>query len=156
MSETPVTPATKTLDSAGATYRISHHGKVKSAEEAAAARGIPVSALAKSLVVRVNAGEYVIVLVSADRSLDYPKLRSLLGVRRLTMPSPEEAKEATGYARGTITPLGAGDWPTYIDTRLASQDEISVGSGQHGWAIAIDPNHLIDVTNALVADITSD
>jgi Cys-tRNA(Pro)/Cys-tRNA(Cys) deacylase len=153
---TPVTPATQALDSAGVAYRISHHGKVNSAEEAAAARGIPIEALAKSLVVRVDEGEYVIVLVPADRSLDYPKLRIVLGVRRLTMPSPEEAKDATGYARGTITPLGAGGWPVYLDRHLAEHDEISLGSGQHGWAIALSPADLVVATNAQIVDITPD
>lgn len=153
MEQPPDTPATQTLNEAGVAYRITHHGKVNSAEEAAAARGIAVGALAKSLVIRVNANQYVIVLIPADRGLDYPKLRSLLGVRRLTMPSPEEAKDATGYARGTITPLGAGAWPTYVDQRLLDHDEISVGSGRHGWAIAITPEDLVFVTSAQVADI---
>ncbi len=153
MPEAPDTPATRTLDEAGIAYRITHHGRVNSAEEAAAARGIAVGALAKSLVIRVNANEYVIVLIPADRGLDYPKLRALLGVRRLTMPSPDEAKDATGYARGTITPLGAGAWPTYVDERLLDHDEISVGSGSHGWAIAVAPRDLVSVTSAQVVDI---
>lgn len=153
MPEAPDTPATRILDEAGIAYRITHHGRVNSAEEAAAARGIAIGALAKSLVIRVNANEYVIVLIPADRGLDYPKLRALLGVRRLTMPSPEEAKDATGYARGTITPLGAGAWPTYVDQRLLDHDEISLGSGIHGWAIAMAPGDLVSVTSARVADI---
>lgn len=156
MSETPVTPATRALDDAGIDYRITHHGRVSSAEEAAAARGIPVDALAKSLVVRVSEGEYVVVLIPADRSLDYPKLRALLGVRRLTMPPPDEAQAVTGYARGTITPLGAGPWQTYVDRHLTAHEEISLGSGVHGWAIAIHPDDLVGVTGARVVDVVGD
>lgn len=156
MPQLPTTAATRALDAVEVDYRITHHGRVNSAEEAATARGIPVEALAKSLVVRVTEGEYVVVLIPANRSLDYPKLRTVLGVRRLTMPSPEEAKDATGYERGTITPLGAGGWPTFIDRRLAEHQEISVGSGVHGWAIALTPGDLVRATEGQLVDVAGD
>ena len=78
-----------------------------------------------------------------------------MGVRRLTMPSPDEAREATGYARGTITPLGAGGWRTYVDRLLTVHDEISIGSGRPGWAISISPTDLVAVTAADIVDIAA-
>jgi Cys-tRNA(Pro) deacylase len=155
MTDAPITAATRTLDAGGVDYSIEHVGRVNSAHEAAEARGIPISALAKSLVVRLSKDEYVVVLVPADRELDYPKLRELLGVRRLTMPSPDEALHATGYERGTITPLGAGGWPTIIDHRLIAHDAISLGSGSRGWAIRLAPSDLATVTSATVADVSA-
>ena len=48
--------------------------------------------------------------------LDGPKLRSHLGVKRLSLPSAAEARGATGYERGTITPFGATHaWPVIAD-----------------------------------------
>lgn len=131
-----------------------HYEAAGSAEEAARRRGIALQALAKTLVVRVEEGTYVLVLVPGDAGLDYRKLRSHLGVRRLTMPDPDEARSATGYERGTITPLGAGDHRVILDHRLASLDEISLGSGAHGWAIHLHPDHLL-ADGAEVADIAS-
>ncbi|HSJ27460.1 MAG TPA: aminoacyl-tRNA deacylase [Acidimicrobiia bacterium] len=150
--EQPVTPATRALDAAGVPYRMVHYGRVASAEEAAERRGVSLAALAKTLVVRVEEGSYVLVLVPGDRGLDYAKLRARLGVRRLTMPDPEEARAATGYERGTITPVGAGGHPVILDQRLAALDEISLGSGVHGWAIHLAPGRLGDL-GASVADI---
>lgn len=150
----PSTPATAALDAADTSYRMVHHGHVSSAAEAAEKRGIPIGALAKTLVIRVAEGEYVLVLVPGDRGLDYPKLRAHLGVRRLTMPSPEEAKQATGYARGTITPLGAGGWPVVLDESFRAHDEISLGAGVGEWAIHLSPEDLVAATNATVADIS--
>lgn len=155
MTDTPTTPATATLDQAGIAYRLVHHGRVASAEEAAERRGIELGALAKTLVIRLGDGEYTLVLVPGDRALDYPKLRQHLGVRRLTMPSPAEAQEATGYTRGTITPLGAGDWPVVIDTQLMAHPEISLGSGVGDWAIHMSPDDLVKVTRGVVANVTS-
>jgi len=152
MTGSPDTPAVHALEAAGITHRLVEYGHVRSAEEAAEQRGIELSALAKTLVVRIEEGSYVLVLVPGDRGLDYPKLRAHLGVRRLTMPDPDEAKAATGYARGTITPLGAGDHPVIIDSQLLTHSEISLGSGAPNWAIHLDPTDLIAL-GATTADI---
>lgn len=151
--EKPVTPATERLVASDIRHRLVHNGRVDSAEEAARRRGISLEQLVKTLVVRVEEGRYVLVLVPGNAGLDYKKLRSHLGVNRLTMPSPDEALEATGYPRGAITPIEAGGWPVILDTRLADQEEISLGSGTHGWAIHLSPEDLITLTGAEVADI---
>lgn len=151
-SSPPDTAAIRVLQDRGIPHRLVAYGAVGSAEEAARARGIALAALVKSLVVRVEEGAYVLVLVPGDRGLDYAKLRAHLGVRRLTMPDPEEAKTATGYERGTITPLGAGDHPIIVDDTLLGHDEVSLGSGARNWAIHLHPDHLLAL-GATHADI---
>jgi Cys-tRNA(Pro) deacylase len=156
VTEAPSTPATDALDRAGASYRMVPFGPVRSVEEAAAARGIPLEALAKTLVVRREERSYTLVLVPGSAGLDYKKLRAHLGLRRLTMPDPEEARAATGYERGTITPLGAGDWPVVVDRRLTDLPEGSGGAGVRGWAIHLDPGALISALRDVeVADVSS-
>jgi Cys-tRNA(Pro)/Cys-tRNA(Cys) deacylase len=153
MSDHVDTPATRALADAGVPFRLVSYERVRSAEEAAERRGIELDALVKTLVVRVEEGAYVLVLVPGNRGLDYPKLRALLGVRRLTMPDPDEAKGATGYERGTITPFGAGSHRVVVDERLLAHGEISLGSGVEGWAIHLDPSHLLTL-GAFAADIS--
>lgn len=152
MSDFPDTAAVRELTSREIPFRLVPYGHVRSAEEAAEQRGIALSALAKTLVVRVEEGRYVLVLVPGDCGLDYSKLRAHLGVRRLTMPDPDEAKAATGYARGTITPFGAGEHAVVIDHGLLVHGEISLGSGAPNWAIHLDPAHLM-TWGAAAADI---
>lgn len=155
MPESPSTPATRDLDAAGIPYRLVHHGVVHSVEEAAERRGIALETLAKTLVIRRGEADYVLALIPGDASLDYRKLRALLGIRRLSMPDPVEAKEATGYERGTITPLGVGDLPVIVHSSLMEHAEISVGAGVREWAIHLSPDDLLAVVAATVADITS-
>lgn len=145
MTDVPDTAAIRYVSEKGIPHRLVGYGHVRSAEEAAQARGIPLGALVKTLVIRVDDGQYLLALVPGDRGLDYPKLRKHLGVRRLTMPDPAEAKQATGYERGTITPFAAGDHRIVADERLFDLDEISLGSGAHGWAIHVAPNILVDL-----------
>jgi Cys-tRNA(Pro)/Cys-tRNA(Cys) deacylase len=149
----PSSPAIDAVTASGVVHRLVHYGQVRGAEEAAQARGVDLSALAKTLVVRVEEGSYVLVCVPGPARLDYAALRSLLGVRRLTMPDPDEAREATGYARGTITPFGAGEWPVIVDGSLAGLDEVSMGAGIAEWAIHLSGADLVAVTGATVADV---
>ncbi len=153
--EQPSSPAIDAASAAGVGFRLVHHGKVASAEEAAEKRGISISQLAKTLVVRVEEDRYVLVLVPGDSGMDYKKLRDHLGVRRLTMPDPDEALAVTGYRRGTITPLGSG-LPAILDRALLGHAEISLGAGVEGWAIHLDPADLVEAFDVTVGDVARD
>ena len=108
----------------------------------------------KTLVVRRGEGDYVLVLVPGSRSLSWPKLRTLLGVNRISLPDADEALAATGYARGTISPLGL-DLPVVADERIVGQ-EITLGTGQRDTVVALDADAVIDAYAAIVADVTTD
>ena len=129
------------------------HGPVRSLAEAAAARGVEPAAVVKTLVVRVTDDDYRFVLVPGDREIAWPKLRALLGVNRLSMPSADVALAVTGYVRGTITPLGSTHaWPVIADERITGT--ISIGGGDHGVGITVDAQALNKALNATVADVT--
>jgi Cys-tRNA(Pro)/Cys-tRNA(Cys) deacylase len=155
MSE-PAASVVSALESAGLPYRvIVHTAPVHSLEEAAAARGVDVVDVIKTLVVRRGDGDYVFVLVPGGRQISWPKLRGLLGVSRLSMPPADEAFEATGLRRGTITPVGATTaWPVVADSIVAERGEITLGSGSHDVAIGVDATALIAAVAATVADVT--
>jgi Cys-tRNA(Pro) deacylase len=145
--------ALEAADALGLDYQVTRHGPVRSLQEAAAARGVTPAAVVKTLVVRVNEGDYRLVLVPGDREISWPKLRALLGVNRLSMPSAEVARDVTGYERGTITPLGSTTaWPVVADATLTGS--VSLGGGAHGVALTVDAAQLVAVLGAEVADVT--
>jgi Cys-tRNA(Pro) deacylase len=142
------------IEASGIAYTLTEHGPMSSLAEAAAARGVDPSHLVKTLVVRRGEGDYVFVLVPGERAIAWPKLRALLGVNRLSMPSAEEAREATGYSRGSITPFGATTaWPVIAATTLRAQT-VSIGAGAPGAAVTVDADAMIEVLRADVADVT--
>src|SRR5690242_12180598 len=105
-------PAEAAVAALGIAYEMVRHGPAGSAAEAAAAQGIELRDLVKTLVVRRADGDYLFVLLPADRSISWPKLRALVGANRLSLPDAATAKAATGYERGTITPFGSvSPWP---------------------------------------------
>jgi len=155
MSE-PAASVVDALDRLGLPYRvIVHTAPVRSLEEAAAARGVDVVDVIKTLVVRRGEGDYLLVLVPGGRQISWPKLRALLGVSRLSMPPADEAFAATGFQRGTITPLGTTTtWPVVADAVVVGRVEITLGSGAHDVAIGVDAAALLAAVDATVADVT--
>lgn len=146
--------AAEALASSGVAHTITRHGRVNSLEEAAAARGVKPADIIKTLVVRRTDDDYLFVLVPGDREISWPKLRSLLGVSRLSMPDATTAQAATGYERGTITPFGSTtSWPVVADATLAGRT-VSIGAGAHGVAATVAGDDVIRVLGAQVADVT--
>ncbi|MBO0868216.1 MAG: YbaK/EbsC family protein [Micromonosporaceae bacterium] len=146
--------AIEAVAAAGLPHRVIRYGPVGSVAEAAAARGVEVPDVVKTIVVRRAAGDHVFVLVPGDRVISWPKLRALLGVNRLSLPDAGQAKAATGYERGTITPFGATTaWPVVADERIRGR-EITLGAGEHGVAVAVPADAALAHLRATVADVT--
>ena len=106
-----------------------------------------------------NAGvdDYVFVLVPGGRQIDWPRLRAHLAVSRLALPDAEEAKTATGYERGTITPFGSSNsWPVIADTRIPGLERVAIGAGGHGVNLHVAGRDLVTALGAEVADVTRD
>ena len=153
MSDDNSARAVAAAEQLGLTHTVTRHGPVRSLEEAAEARGVEPRAIVKTLVVRVADGDYRFVLVPGDREIAWPKLRALLDVNRLSMPSAEVAFAVTGYVRGTITPLGSSTaWPVVADASL--EGPVSLGGGAHGVALAVVAAELVERLGATVADVT--
>ena len=153
MSDDSSARAIAAAESLGLAHTVTRHGPVRSLEEAAKARGLEPSAIVKTIVVRLADDDYRFVLVPGDREIAWPKLRAVLGLNRLSMPSAQVALEVTGYERGTITPLGSTTaWPVVADASLSGP--VSLGAGAHGVAMTVDAAEAVQKLDALVADVT--
>ena len=70
------------------------------------------------------------------------------------MPDAGVARQVTGYERGTITPLGSvRPWPVIADERVRGR-EITLGGGEHGLALAVDADEILQVLDASVMDVS--
>jgi Cys-tRNA(Pro)/Cys-tRNA(Cys) deacylase len=141
-------------EAAGIPFAVTRHGRVRTLEEAAAARGVRPGDIVKTLVVRRGDDDFWFVLVPGDRQFSWPKLRAVLGTNRLSMPDAAVAQEVTGYERGTITPFGSTQaWPVVADATVAGRT-VSMGGGAHGVALTVSGDDVIRVFDAQVADIS--
>jgi Cys-tRNA(Pro) deacylase len=143
------------LEATGIPYEVTQHARARSLVEAAELQGVEPNRIVKTLVVRRGEDDYLFVLVPGDRTISWPKLRTLLGVSRLSMPDAAVAKDVTGYERGTITPFGASRaWPVIADERVAGT--ISLGGGAHGVGIRLAADDAVRALGATVADVTEE
>jgi prolyl-tRNA editing enzyme YbaK/EbsC (Cys-tRNA(Pro) deacylase) len=73
----------------------------------------------------------------------------------LSLPDQDEAKAATGYERGAITPFGsATPWPVIADASAIAPGLVAIGGGARGVNLHLSPEDLVASLGADVADVT--
>ena len=151
----PDTPALRALDGSGLSFEVKRTERARSAAESAGFQGIELGQLLRTIVVRRGADDYMFVLVPGGRQIDWPKLRAHLGVSRLSLPDADEAKAATGYERGTITPFGSTTaWPVVADATIPAFELVAIGGGGHGVNLHLSGADLVAHLCAELADVT--
>jgi Cys-tRNA(Pro) deacylase len=149
------TPALRSLEGSDLAYTVMRTERARSAEESATFQGIELHQLLRTIVVRREEDDYVFVLVPGGRAIDWPKLRAHLGVSRLSLPDADEAKDATGYERGAITPFGSANaWRVLADPSIPGLGLVAIGGGGHGINLHLAGADLVRHVGAEVADVT--
>lgn len=135
-SPTPVSLALAEMNIPHREFR--HPGPVRSLEQAAAERGHQPEQIIRSLLFRIAADKFVMVLMAGPRQIDWKVLRRYLGEKRLTTASEEEMVRITGYQRGAVAPFGLpAPLRILADESIFVPDEVSLGSGVRGTTIIL-------------------
>jgi Cys-tRNA(Pro)/Cys-tRNA(Cys) deacylase len=121
--------------------------------EAATALGVPPARVFKTLLVDLGAG-LAVGVVPVDGSLDLKAMASALGVKSVSMATPQAAERATGYVVGGISPIGQKRvLPTVLDASALEHPTVFVSGGRRGFDIELAPEALARVTGARTAAI---
>ena len=138
------TPASQALDMLSIPYRVFEHPQPpESLEQAAHQREQTPGQIVRSILFRLAEGQFVMVLMAGPGQVSWKRIRTHLGVSRISMASETEVLAATGFVRGAVTPLGLPR-PIRIltDESVFQPEEISIGSGMRGVAIIMKPADL--------------
>jgi prolyl-tRNA editing enzyme YbaK/EbsC (Cys-tRNA(Pro) deacylase) len=123
----------------------------KTAVDAARAIGCDVSQIVKSLIFMAD-GLPVLALTSGANRVDTAALSSACGARNIRRASPEEAREATGFAVGGTPPFGhISRVRTFIDEDLLQLDEVWAAAGTPDSVFPLGPLELLRVSRAMPA-----
>jgi Cys-tRNA(Pro)/Cys-tRNA(Cys) deacylase len=143
MDEAP--PVSHALDELGVPHRIFRHsGSVRSLEQAAQERGHRPEQVVRSILFRLDENEFLMALVAGPAQISWKALRQYLNRSRISMASPEEVLEVTGYPIGAVSPFGLpGPLRILVDTSLFAEDELSIGSGVRGVAVILQKDDLL-------------
>ena len=155
MPDAGSTPALEAIAERGIEHRVVRTEPARSAEESASLQGIELGQLLRTIVVRRGEDDYLFVLVPGGRRFSWPKLRSHLGVSRLSLPDADEARSVTGYERGAITPFGASrGWPVLLDASALDNEVVAIGGGARGVNVHLRIGDLVDAAGAQVVDLS--
>jgi prolyl-tRNA editing enzyme YbaK/EbsC (Cys-tRNA(Pro) deacylase) len=126
----------------------------RTAEEAAAACGVTVGQIVKSLVfVGADSGKPYLLLVAGNNRVNEKAMAAHLG-EKLRRPDADAVRAVTGYAIGGIPPFGH-DHPlaTYMDADLLTYDVVWAAAGTPRAVFSTAPAALRDATKAQVVSV---
>ena len=119
--------------------------------------GYPESRSANTIVVasRKPEGHNAACVVLATTRLDVNKrVRTKLGVRKVSFAPPDLTSELTGMVMGGVTPFGLPpDLPLWIDDRVMEPDWVILGGGSRSMKIKISPEALTAAGGEVVPDL---
>lgn len=125
----------------------------RTSQEAAAALGVEVGQIAKSVVFRRRSDDTaVLVVTSGDRRVDERRVAALTGP--LGRADADFVKARTGFSIGGVSPVAhTGAVTTLIDRELFRFDEIWAAAGHPHGVFRLTPQQLQQLTGAPVADV---
>jgi len=125
----------------------------KTAADAAAAIGVTVGQIVKSLVFGVD-GEIVMALVSGSNQLDEKKLALAAGGAKCARVDADAVREATGYPIGGVPPFGhATQLRVFVDPDLLQYDEVWAAAGTWNDNFGAAPADIVRVAGGVVTDL---
>ena len=119
--------------------------------------GAPVEASYKTLVMQGKSRQYYVFVLPIACEVDLKKAARAVGEKSVEMIHVKDITKITGYVRGGCSPLGMKkQFPTVIDESAKNIAEIYVSGGRIGLTLKMNPQELVDVTNAQLADIRAE
>jgi prolyl-tRNA editing enzyme YbaK/EbsC (Cys-tRNA(Pro) deacylase) len=125
----------------------------KTAADAAAAIGVEVGQIVKSLIFAVD-GEIVLAYVSGANQLDELKLAAAAGGNRCARVDADTVRTTTGYPIGGVPPFGhATPLRAFVDPDLLAYDEVWAAAGTWHDVFPIAPADLVRASSGVVTDL---
>jgi prolyl-tRNA editing enzyme YbaK/EbsC (Cys-tRNA(Pro) deacylase) len=125
----------------------------KTAADAAAAIGVEVGQIVKSLIFAVD-GELVLAYVSGANRLDEARLAAAAGGSACARVDADTVRAATGYPIGGVPPFGhATPLRAFVDPDLLTYDEVWAAAGTWHDVFPIAPADLVRASRGVVVDL---
>ena len=125
----------------------------RTANDAANSLNTEVGSIVKSLLIR-NEENFLLCLVSGDKRCSLNKLKKIFNSKDLSMASPDEVKDQTGYTIGGVSPVGhKNKLEILVDESLNRFKNLYAAAGHPNCIFKINFDELLNLTNGTVKDI---
>jgi len=154
LNKEPVKRAEKALKEFDETLSVTElENTARTAVDAAKSLNCEVGAIVKSLLFK-NGDNYFLCLVSGDKRCSLNKLKKFFNSKDLSMASPNDVKEQTGYTIGGVSPIGhTKSLEILVDSSLNRFKDLFAAAGHPNCIFKINFDDLIKITNGSIEDI---
>ena len=154
LNKEPVKRAEKALKEFDEALSVTElENTARTAADAAKSLNCEVGAIVKSLLFK-NGDSYFLCLVSGDKRCSLNKLKKFFNSKDLSMASPNDVKEQTGYTIGGVSPIGhTNSLQILVDSSLNRFKDLFAAAGHPNCIFKINFDDLIKITNGSIEDI---
>ena len=154
LNKEPVKRAEKALKEFDETLSVTElESTARTAVDAAKSLNWEVGAIVKSLLFK-NGDNFFLCLVSGDKRCSLNKLKKFFNSKDLSMASPDDVKEQTGYTIGGVSPIGhTNSLQILIDSSLNRFEDLFAAAGHPNCIFKINFEDLKKITNGIIEDI---
>jgi prolyl-tRNA editing enzyme YbaK/EbsC (Cys-tRNA(Pro) deacylase) len=125
----------------------------KTAADAAAAIGVEVGQIVKSLVFAVD-GEVVLAYVSGANQLDEARLAAAAGGTKCSRVDADTVRRVTGFPIGGVPPFGHDTaLRAFVDPDLLAYDEVWAAAGTWHDVFPLSPADLVRASGGVLVDL---
>ena len=118
--------------------------------------GEDIAQVFKTLVLRGDKNGLLVCVIPGDKEVDLKKAAKVSGNKKVEMIAMKELLPLTGYIRGGCCPIGMKKpYPTWLHSTCTDFPFIYISAGVRGLQLQINPNDLLKVTGAGIADLIS-
>ena len=144
------------LDASGIPTEIVETPLARTAQDAANALGCAVDQIAKSIIFRgTQSGEAILFLTAGGNTVDPEKAAAAAG-EPLGKADAALVRAQTGFAIGGVSPIGhLNPIRAFFDSRLQIYDEIWAAAGTPHHVFRAQPDDLLRISSAQIADFNS-
>jgi prolyl-tRNA editing enzyme YbaK/EbsC (Cys-tRNA(Pro) deacylase) len=124
-------------------------------ETAAQAVGTHPDQIVKSVLFTVR-DDRVLAIACGTQLIENRIIAGLFGVgrKRVKLANAEIVLDSTGYPVGTVPPFGhPKPLRTLIDPKVLEQSHIYAGGGAHNTLVRLNPQDILEITNAQIIDL---
>ena len=155
-----MTPAIELLNHLGHPYDLRTFDQPANAKNyaqgAATALNIPADQIFKTLLWRLNTGVQIVAIAAASEVSNPKALARLAGVKKAERLGAKKAESTTGYLIGGISPLAQKQrLSTFVSETACRHSMVYVSAGRRGIEIGLEPNLLIELTEATLGSFTN-
>lgn len=142
------------LGNRNARFRVIEHPPEGKSDLIARIRGTAPGQGAKAMVCksRDGSGHWVLAVLPGDKRVDFKKVAYAVGLKKVTLATPEEALEVTGCVTGAIPPFSFSPRVVLVvDPGLVNSfDEIAFNAGRLDRSIVLNSDDYVRIAGPIL------